>query len=184
MINIRQIISEIMARIRGEYTVNRLIKLGLQVGSSFHMERGCLIDHSHCWLIHIGDDVVLAPRVHILAHDTSTKLFLGYTKIGRVDIGSHVFIGAGSIILPNVKIGNHVIIGAGSIVSRDIPDNSVAAGNPCKVIHPIKAFIDKNKVLMQQGPVYDETWTLRKDITIEQKIEMNKALEKSWGFVE
>ena len=184
MRQMREMISEIMARLRGEYTLKRLLKLGLKVGKGFHMERGCIIDQSHCWLIHIGDDVILAPRVHILAHDTSTKLFVGYTKIGRVEIGSRVFIGAGSIILPNVKIGNNVVIGAGSIVSRDIPNDSVACGSPCRVISPIQEFVDKNKVLMEQGPVYDETWTLRKKVDKYKKSEMDKALERGCGFVE
>jgi maltose O-acetyltransferase len=59
-------------------------------------------------------------------------MYLNYTKIGLVKIGDNVFIGAGSIILPNVKIGNNVIIGAGSIVTKDVPDNSLVAGNPAK----------------------------------------------------
>ena len=55
----------------------------------------------------------MAPHVQILAHDASTKRYLGYTKIGRVLIGNNVFVGAGTIILPSVAIGNNVIIGAG-----------------------------------------------------------------------
>lgn len=51
--------------------------------------------------------------MQILAHDASTKRYLGYTKIGRVLIGNNVFVGAGTIILPSVAIGNNVIIGAG-----------------------------------------------------------------------
>ncbi|WP_253200562.1 DapH/DapD/GlmU-related protein [Clostridium sp. CF012] len=98
----------------------QLIKMGLKVGKNFNRLGGCIIDDSHCWLITIGDNVTLAPRVHILAHDASTKMYLDVTKIGLVDIGNNVFIGAGSIILPNVKIGNNVIIGAGSIVTKDI----------------------------------------------------------------
>ena len=82
-----------------------------------------LIDDSHAWLIEIGDNVTLAPRVHILAHDASTKLYLGYTKIGRVRIGNDVFIGHVTIILPGVTIGDNVVIGAGSVVKSDIPDN-------------------------------------------------------------
>lgn len=58
-----------------------------------------IIDPGHCWLIELGDDVTLAPRVHSLAHDASTKRELGYTRIAKVKIGSNVFIGAGSIVL-------------------------------------------------------------------------------------
>lgn len=105
----------------------------------------CIIDPGHCWLISIGDNVTLAPRVHILAHDASTKRILGYTLIGRVTIGNNVFIGAGSIILPNVKIGNNVIVGAGSVVSRTIPDNSAALGTPARIICSYEEFVEKRK---------------------------------------
>jgi acetyltransferase-like isoleucine patch superfamily enzyme len=50
-----------------------------------------IIDYSHYWHITIGENVTIAPRVHILAHDASTKLHLGYTKIGKVDIGNNNF---------------------------------------------------------------------------------------------
>ena len=64
------------------------------------------IDTSNCDLITIGDDVILAPNVHIVAHDASLKNFLGVKKLGRVTIGSRVFIGANSVVLPGVEIGD------------------------------------------------------------------------------
>lgn len=121
-------------RLRSEISTEDLIALGLTVGKNFSRQEKTLIDQSHCWLITIGDDVTLAPRVHILAHDASTKKALGYTRIGVVNIGNNVFIGASSTILPGISIGNNVVIGANSVVSRDIPDDSVAIGNPAKVI--------------------------------------------------
>ena len=118
-------IKELVYRLRGEYTTEKLIKMGMRVGKNFGRLNGVILDPSHCWLIEIGDNVTMAPRVHILCHDASTKTFLGYTKIGRVTIGDNVFIGAGSVVLPNVKIGDNVIIGANSTVSKDVPDNVV-----------------------------------------------------------
>ena len=56
------------------------------------------------------------------------------TRTAPVKIGSNVWIGGGAIILPGVSIGNNVVIGAGSIVTRNIPDNVIAFGNPCKII--------------------------------------------------
>ena len=76
----------------------------------------------------------IGPDTLILAHDTSTKDFLGYTRLGTVVINDNVFIGSKSIILPNVLVGEYSIIGAGSVVTKDIPDNCVAFGNPCKVV--------------------------------------------------
>ena len=125
-------IKEFIYRLRGEYTTEKLIKMGMKVGKNFGRLNGVILDPSHCWLIEIGDNVTMAPRVHILCHDASTKTFLGYTKIGRVTIGDNVFIGAGSVVLPNVKIGDNVIIGANSTVSKDVPDNVVVAGNPAR----------------------------------------------------
>ncbi|WP_346676740.1 DapH/DapD/GlmU-related protein [Erysipelatoclostridium sp. An173] len=127
-------VKEIVYRLRGEYTTDKLVSMGMTVGKNFKRLNGVILDPSHCWLISIGNNVTMAPRVHILCHDASTKQFLNYTKIGKVTIGNNVFIGAETVVLPNVKIGNNVIIGANSIVSKDIPDNSVVVGNPAKIV--------------------------------------------------
>lgn len=169
---------------RGEIPTESLIKMGLKVGKNFNRQGGCKIDFSHCWLISIGDQVTLAAGVHILAHDASTHHQMGYTKIGLVNIGNNVFVGAHSIILPNVKIGNNVIIGAGSMVTRDIPDNSVAAGNPARVIGNTDKYIEKHRNLLKNAPSFDATWTIRGNITIEKKKEMIEKLKAGIGYVE
>ena len=109
------VIKEWIYRLRGEYTTEKLISMGMKVGKNFGRLNGVILDPSHCWLIEIGDDVTLAPRVHILCHDASTKTFMNYTKIGNVTIGNRVFIGAESVVLPGVTIGDDVVIGANSI---------------------------------------------------------------------
>ena len=108
-------LKELLYRIRGEYTTEKLIAMGMKVGKNFNRLHGTILDPGHCWLIEIGDDVTMAPRVHILCHDASTKTFLNYTKVGRVTIGDRVFIGAESVVLPGVTIGNDVVIGANSL---------------------------------------------------------------------
>lgn len=138
-------IRTIINKIRGVMDVPSLVKKGLMIGENVFINFGCIIDESFCWLIKIGNNVTLAPNVHILAHDASTKKMIGYTKMGMVTIGNDVFIGASSIILPGRNIGNNVVIGAGSIVSKDIPDNSVAVGNPAKVICSYDEYIEKQK---------------------------------------
>ena len=180
----KQVIKEVLYRIRGEYTTEKLIKMGLKVGKNFKRLHGVILDPSHCWLISIGDNVTIAPRVHILAHDASTFVFLGYVKIGRVDIGNNVFIGAESVVLPNVKIEDNVIIGAHSTVTKNLKKNSVYAGNPAKYICSIDEYIEKNKGLMKYRPCYDENWTIRKNITTEMKKQMKEELSKGIGFVE
>lgn len=158
------------------------IENGLQIGKNCHIMGECIIDPGHCWLITIGDRVTLAPRVHILAHDASTKRMLGYTLIGKVTIGNDVFIGAGSIILPNVTIGNKVIIGAGSVVTRSIPDNSIAVGNPAKIISTYEEYQRKRENQLANTAVFDESFTIHQ-ISEEKKTLMKEKLTHSIGFV-
>ncbi len=177
-------LKEIVYRLRGDYTTERMLAMGLKTGRNFTRMHGTILDPSHCWLINIGDNVTLAPRVHILCHDASTKYFLNYTKIGRVNIGNNVFIGAESVILPNVTIGSNVIIGANSTVTKNIPDNSVAAGSPAIVICSIDEYLGKHRAAMSNSPVYDVNYTLRGKLTQERKRQMIKELDGKIGYVD
>lgn len=159
----KRLLSRIRALIKGEQDLNKLIRRGLVIGTDFTRMEGVIIDASHCWHITIGDHVTLAPRVHVLAHDASTKGFLGYTRVANTKIGNHVFVGAGSIILPGVTIGNNVVIGAGSVVSKDIPESSVAVGNPARVVKPLADFLEENKQKMGPDNVFGEQYTLRNE---------------------
>ncbi|KRF60824.1 acetyltransferase [Bacillus sp. Soil768D1] len=181
----KKLIKKILYKINGRPDVEKLTSFGLEMGENVHIGPHVIIDDSHCWLISIGDECTLAPRVHILAHDASTKKHLGYTKIGRVSIGEKTFIGAGSIILPGVKIGENVIIGAGSVVSKDIPDNSVAVGNPASVVDETQNYINRQKNKMDGAPIYPiKGWTLSGGITAENREKMKESLKDKMGFVE
>ena len=103
-------------------------------------------------LISFGNNVNIAANVTFINHDTSAKLLndLYQTKEfkpvkGCIEIGNNILVGANVIILPNVRIGNNVVIGAGSIVAKDIPDNCVAAGVPCKVIDTFDNYAEKRR---------------------------------------
>lgn len=153
------------------------ISNGLKMGKDCHVMGECIIDPGHCWLISIGDRVTLAPRVHILAHDASTKRELGYTRLGCVSIGDDVFIGAGSIVLPGVCIGNKVVIGAGSVVSCSIPDNSIAVGNPARVVGTYDAFIERRTQEKNEYPCFDFTFTIG-NITEDKRDEMLRLIQE------
>lgn len=157
------------------------ISNGLKIGENHNIQGGCIIDPSHCFLITIGNNVTFAPNVHILAHDASTKFHLGYTLIGKVNIGDNVFIGAGSIVLPNVSIGSNCIIGAGSVVSKSIPTGSIAVGNPAKVIGSISDYINKRKEQLNLYPNYNSSYIIT-CITDSKKEQMLREID-TIGFI-
>ena len=155
----KKFIRKILEYLRGEpQHLDKLIKRGLKIGKKFNRMGGVIIDPTHCYHISIGDNVTLAPRVHILAHDSSTYLFFGKTRAANVTIGNNVFVGASSIILPGVHIGNRVIIGAGSVVAKDIPSDSVAVGNPARVICTIDEYLEKEKAKMCSENTFEGLW--------------------------
>ncbi|MHA2857839.1 sugar O-acetyltransferase [Paenibacillus sp. HGF5] len=90
--------------------------------------------------ITIGDNVFIAPNVCIItenhAMDVEQRL-AGLEYTAPVKIGDNVWIGAGAIILPGVTIGANSVIGAGSVVTKDIPPNTLAVGNPCTAIRSL-----------------------------------------------
>ena len=180
---IKKLLATFLNRIRGEQSIDKLINRGMTVGTNLKIMGGCIIDPSHCWHISIGNDVILAPRVHILAHDASTKLFLDHTKVANVKIGNRVFIGAGSIVLPGVNIGDDVVIGAGSIVSKNIPSNSVAVGNPAKVICTLAEYIQTQKNQMTEQNVFGEEYTLRNPAFSDQQRQQMKSICEKDGKI-
>jgi galactoside O-acetyltransferase len=90
--------------------------------------------------IFVGDSVMFGPNVTVATAghpiDPALRLKVGQFNI-PVRIGNNVWIGANSVILPGITIGDNSVIGAGSIVTKDIPENVVAVGNPCRVLRPI-----------------------------------------------
>ncbi len=178
------LLKEFVYRLRGEYTTEKLISMGMTVGKNFKRLNGVILDPAHCWLIQIGDNVTMAPRVHILCHDASTKQFLNYTKIGRVTIGDNVFIGAESIVLPGVTIGSNVIIGANSTVTHDIPANSVAAGSPARIVSSLDDYLEKERSRTKTAPCYGEEYTLRQNVPMELRLKQKEELTGKIGYID
>jgi maltose O-acetyltransferase len=90
-----------------------------------------------CNFVRIGNNVMLGPGVQIYtAHHplAASERVKGPEYATAISIGDNVWIGGGTIICPGVSIGENTTIGAGSVVVRNIPENVVAAGNPCRVI--------------------------------------------------
>jgi acetyltransferase-like isoleucine patch superfamily enzyme len=124
--------------------------LGVRVGENVHfygMSLGMFCTEP--WLIRIGNNVYITNGVMFLTHDGGTLIFrkevpdLEWTA--PIVIGNDVYIGYRAIILPGVSIGNCCVIGAGSVVSKSIPDNSVAAGSPARVIRSTDEYLARLK---------------------------------------
>lgn len=160
-----------------------LVKQGLTAGKNFSMLEDVYIDPSHLWLIVIGNDVTLAPRTQILAHDASTKRHLGKTRLGKVVIGDRVFVGASAIILPGVTVGSEVIIGAGSVVTTDIPSGVVVAGNPARVICSLSEFLANRTSEIHSSPNFGVEYTIRGHVTQDKKNEMASKMENRIGYI-
>jgi maltose O-acetyltransferase len=100
-------------------------------------------------------------------------------------IGNNCFLGAGAIILPNVHIGNNTIIGAGSVVTRDIPENSVAVGNPARRVCHIRDFIDSHSRAILAGPCFPkEGWTEGHGLTKERKQMIKDSVRGKVGYTD
>lgn len=176
-------IKELLRRMNGEIPTNVLKKRGLIVGDNFNRQQGCFIDPTHCFLISIGNNVTFSIRVCLLAHDASTKNFLGYTKIGKIEIGDNVFVGANATILPGVAIGNNSIVGANSVVTKDIPENVVAAGNPAHVICSLEEYLKKYRLKDGEG-YFDQSYRYHKRISKMKIQEMKKATQKKIAYID
>ena len=127
-----------------------LRKKGATVGEGTRFFGSVEIDMTRPCLIEIGKNCVLTDGVRVWTHGYDwvvLKELYGemLCSSGKVVIEDNVFVGNGTIILKGVRIGKNTIIGAGSVVTKDIPPNSVAVGNPCKVKMSIAEYYEKRK---------------------------------------
>lgn len=151
---------------RAEYLKKKKILKG--IGDNCLFQSRNLPMDPKCVLIH--NNVTIAAKVDFITHDAIRHvLAYKYKKdysmnLGCIEIMDNVFIGLGSIIMPNVRINENVIVAAGSVVTKDVPSNSVVAGVPAKVIG---TFSDLNKKREELSKKYNNI----------SKIEL---IEKNW----
>ncbi|MEQ7220190.1 sugar O-acetyltransferase [Vagococcus fluvialis] len=108
------------------------------IGNNFYANFDCVfLDVAP---IVIGENVMFGPKVNLLTpgHPIDAVIRNSGLEFGKkITIGDNVWIGGNAVVNPGVTIGNNTIIGSGSVVTKDIPDNVIAAGNPCKIIREI-----------------------------------------------
>ena len=124
------------------------VYMGDHVYANFNL---VLVDDA---VIEIGDNVMIGPNVVLCTgtHPVSPRLRAKEAQYNKpVKVGSGVWIGANAMVMPGVTIGENSIIGAGSVVTKDIPANVIAFGNPCKVYREIteedEKYYDKDKLI-------------------------------------
>ena len=108
------------------------------LGNNIYFNFGVtLVDDTH---VYIGDSTMLGPNVVIATagHPILPELRVkAYQYNATVHIGKNCWLGAGVIVLPGITIGDNTVVGAGSVVTKDLPPNVIAAGNPCRVLREI-----------------------------------------------
>lgn len=163
--------------------VRELKNHGVHIEDPVHIGRDCFIDTDYGPLLTLEKNVVLAYQTCILLHDSALNNVLGLDiKAKPVVIKENSYIGARATILPGVTIGPNAIIGAGSVVTQDIPANSVAAGNPARVLSQIDDLALRHRTQKEQDPQYylsaipwkDRSATLQQ----EHAQDLKKFLEK------
>lgn len=130
---------------------------GVSVGENtvFINPRKTEIDLTRPWMVKIGKNCMLTAGVTVLTHDYGLRVIKGafgdvMGRVGSVEIGDNVYIGMYTTIVAGTKIGNNVIIGANSLVSKNIPDNCVAAGIPARVICTLEEYYAKRQATFVQ----------------------------------
>ncbi|MBW2442762.1 MAG: acyltransferase [Deltaproteobacteria bacterium] len=164
------------------YYPEYLRKQGVRIGRNCVILYPSYIDGRLPYLLEIGDDVVISLYVTILTHDAASAWAGDLVKVGRVRIHDHVFIGANTTVMCNVTIGPHAIVGAGSVVSRDVPPNSVVAGNPAKVVCSMDQFTAKHRELGGRQPLFEGKDFRHPYISDDRKTFLSEQLRDTFGY--
>ena len=158
-----KLLREILGSVKGEPVVTAPFYCDygshIEVGKNFYANYNCtILDVAK---VKIGDNCQMAPNVaiytagHPIHPDTRNS---GFEYGKEVTIGDNVWLGGNTVVCPGVHIGNNVVIGSGSVVTKDIPDWSIAAGNPCRVIRRITES-DRRK-LFHEEEIDEEAWEM------------------------
>jgi maltose O-acetyltransferase len=158
-------------------------KLGMQLGKDINLPDSTWIDLSHCFLISIGDKCGFGEGCAILAHDAMPNEYIDATKVGRVKIHESCHFGMRTVILPGVEIGPRAVVGSNSVVAGDIPPDSVAVGNPAKVICSLDDYLKKHCEQLKRNPNFQYKKYSVQYLTSQRKQEMLEKLATTSGYI-
>ena len=177
-------------KIQRKIEVNRKIQRweslkmkGMHIGKGVNLPMSTWIDTAHCFLISIGDNCGFGDECLILAHDAMPNEYIDATRIGRVVIHESCHFGARTVILPGVQIGPRSVVGSNSVVINDIPPNTLAAGNPAKVICSLDKYLEKQRQKMKTAPLFPYKEYANQYLTPEKTREMIAKLDKTSGYI-
>ncbi|MDD4362690.1 MAG: sugar O-acetyltransferase [Atribacterota bacterium] len=153
-----EIIKKLFDKVKGTFFIEPPFRCdygyNIEIGDNFYSNYNLII--LDCARVIFGDNVMIGPNVgiytagHPLDHEIRNTL---YEFALPITIGDNVWIGGNVVINPNIKIGNNSVIGSGSVVTKNIPDNVIAAGNPCRVLRELTA---DDKIYYYKNMKFDE----------------------------
>lgn len=151
--------------------IEMLRREGANIGERCYLDkRATLLEPA---LVRMGDDVRITQDVKFITHEGGIWVLKNLGLVddadidigGVIEIGNNVHIGWGAILLPNITIGNNCIVGAGSVVTKSVPDYSIVAGCPAKIIKSVDEFNHDTK-----------------ERQMHLKVDKNKRAEMLWDY--
>lgn len=169
-------------RCKERIKIKRLVGRGLRLGKNVTIMPGVELEAHYCYLLSIGDNTAISTGVRLICHDATTFNFLGFSKIGRIDIGKNCLIGERVVILPNVTIGDNSLIAIGSIVNKNIPPNSRVAGNPARIYGKFDELLEEQKKEFEKRPKFDHFTLLKAKFNKSDQEKIRDTLSEGYGY--
>ncbi len=163
--------------------IHALREWGMIVGEDCYLAPDAEIESPWATHVKLGDRVTLARGVRFISHDACLWRSMGASRIGVIEVDDDVFIGAFSIVLPNIRIGKGAIVAAGSVVTKDVPEGLLVGGNPARVIQSVLALQEKVRTRMATAPTFGEEYRVKCGGTVEMRRQMRSAMPDGDGYI-